>query len=155
MGNTNTSNQYAPGINFHWGSIAATAIKMYNDGSIRFKSQDTTETSYRDIYALNVNTTSDIRVKTNIKNISNPIEKLSKINGVSFDWKNTEKSSLGLIAQEVEKVFPEIVNTDEEENFKTLNYNGMIGVLVEAIKEQQTQINNLTNQIEELKKKFN
>jgi len=155
VGNTNTSNKYAPGINFHWGNIAATAIKMYNDGSIRFKSNNTTETSYRDIYALNVNTTSDIRVKTNIKNISNPIEKLSKINGVSFDWKNTEKSSLGLIAQEVEKVFPEIVNTDEEENFKTLNYNGMIGVLVEAIKEQQTQINNLTDQIEELKKKFN
>ena len=51
VGNSNTTNTYAPAITFHWSSVAATAIKMYNDGSIRFKSQNTTETSYRPIYA--------------------------------------------------------------------------------------------------------
>jgi hypothetical protein len=152
VANSNTTNTYAPAITFHWGNVAATAIKMYNDGSIRFKAQDTTETSYKSIFALDVNSTSDIRFKENINTIENSLEKLLTLNGVSFTWKNTGKSSLGLIAQEVEKVFPEIIHSDGEDDSKTLNYSGMIGVLVEAINEQQMHINKLTDEINELKK---
>jgi hypothetical protein len=120
---------------------------MYNDGSIRFKSQDTTETSYRSIFALDVNSTSDIRFKENISILENPLEKLLTLNGVSFTWKDTGKYSIGLIAQEVEKVFPQIVHSEGKEKSKSLNYNGMIGVLVEAIKDQQKQIEELKSQI--------
>lgn len=97
--------------------------------------------------ALDFNSTSDKILKDNIQRISNSIEKILQINGVTFDWKDTHQSSAGVIAQDVEKVFPEVVKTSDH---KTVNYNGLIGLMVEAIKEQQEQINTLTKRIEEL-----
>jgi phosphotransferase system HPr-like phosphotransfer protein len=69
---------------------------------------------------------------------------------VRFDWKDNGERSAGVIAQEVEEILPEIVNTNEDGG-KTVNYNGIIALLIESVKEQQVQINNLTNQITELK----
>ena len=63
-----------------------------------------------------------------------------QLNGVTFDWKESGRSSLGVIAQEVEKVLPELVSGEET---KTVNYNGLIGLLIECIKNQQIEINNL------------
>jgi len=85
--------------------------------------------------------TSDRNLKENIKNVENPIDKIMKLNGVTFDWKETKDSSIGVIAQEVEKVFPELVN--QLETHKSVNYNGLIGVLIEVVKEQQKQIDEL------------
>jgi hypothetical protein len=93
---------------------------------------------------------SDINQKTNIEKISSAIDLIKKINGVRFDWKDNGERSAGVIAQEVEEILPEIVNTNEDGG-KTVNYNGIIALLIESVKEQQTQINNLTNQITELK----
>jgi hypothetical protein len=87
------------------------------------------------------NSTSDINLKENIKIIENPIEKVSQLNGVSFDWKDNHQSSAGVIAQDVEKVLPEIIG--ENDGSKSVNYNGLIGLLIEAIKEQQKQIDEL------------
>jgi cell division septum initiation protein DivIVA len=78
------------------------------------------------------------------------------LNGVTWEWnddvnevtKSTPKT--GLIAQEVQEVLPEVVKT-REDGFLALDYSKMVGLLVEAIKEQQQQIHNLTLQIEELK----
>lgn len=84
------------------------------------------------------NSTSDIRLKTNIKKIENPIEKILQINGVTFNWKKDNRLSVGVIAQEIESVFPELVNGEDP---KTVNYNGLIGLLIECIKEQQIEIN--------------
>jgi hypothetical protein len=117
--------------------------------------------------------TSDRRLKTNIKNIDSPLEKISKINGVYFNWnekakelitKDTEKREVGLIAQEIEDVLPEIikpapfdVTIDENvtdrvmyksksgENYLTIQYEKIVPLLVECIKE-------LKLEIEELKK---
>ena len=91
------------------------------------------------------NSTSDINLKTNIKPILSPLSKLLQLNGVTFNWKKDDRPSVGVIAQEVEKVFPELVN--ETENFKTVNYDGLIGLLIEAIKEQQQQIDELKKQV--------
>jgi hypothetical protein len=91
---------------------------------------------------VDINSTSDINLKTNINTVENALDTVSQLRGVSFDWKETEKSSYGVIAQEIEKVLPELVGSEE---VKTVNYNGIIGVLIEAIKE-------LKNEIEELKK---
>ena len=100
------------------------------------------------ITATDFNSTSDITLKTNIKPIDNPIDKVLQINGVSFDWKETQRSSAGVIAQDVEKVLPQLVNGEDT---KTVNYNGLIGVLIEAVKEQQEQINTLKEEITKLK----
>ena len=88
------------------------------------------------------NSLSDEYLKENIKTIKNPIEKISAINGVSFNWMKNGSPSIGLIAQEVEKVFPELVDGKE---FKSINYDGLVGVLVECIKDLQAQINSLKN----------
>jgi len=98
--------------------------------------------------ALDFNATSDINLKTNIVPITNSIEKIIKINGVSFNWKETQKPSIGVIAQNIEEVFPELVSEGET---KTVNYNGLVGALIEAVKEQQKQIDILREEIENLK----
>jgi hypothetical protein len=67
-----------------------------------------------------------------------------QLNGVSFDWKETQQPSMGIIAQELEEVFPELVRSSD---IKSVNYNGLIGVLIEAVKEQQKQIEELKKQI--------
>lgn len=80
------------------------------------------------------NSTSDINSKQNIKTIENGLNIINSLRGVSFDWKDTGKPSYGLIAQEVEKHVPALVDTDENGK-KSLNYDAVIGFLVEAIKE--------------------
>lgn len=96
------------------------------------------------ITATDFNSTSDIKKKTNINKIKNPIEIIEKINGVRFNWKDSNKPSLGVIAQEIENVLPEIVSDTET---KTVNYNGIIAVLIEVVKLQQTQINLLMDHL--------
>jgi hypothetical protein len=85
---------------------------------------------------------SDINSKENIETIANSLEKVLRMRGVSFVWKDNKNKSIGIIAQEIEKVVPEIVNTDSG-GVKSVNYDSIIGLLIEAIKEQQCQINEL------------
>jgi hypothetical protein len=101
--------------------------------------------------------TSDKRHKNNIQIIPNALEKVSKLNGVTWEWnddvnevtKSTPKT--GLIAQDVQSVLPEVVK-EREDGFLSLDYSKMMGLMVEAIKEQQTQIHKLNLEIEVLKK---
>jgi len=90
------------------------------------------------------NNTSDERLKENIQPIGGALSDVCKLQGVSFDWKDTGESTYGFIAQQVEPILPELVATDEEDGIKSVNYVGLIGHLVEAIKEQQAQIDALT-----------
>jgi len=95
-----------------------------------------------DITVLGINVTSDVRKKNNIEKIKNTSEVLSKIDGVYFNWKKgkNNKRQAGVIAQTVEKVFPEAVNTDDLDN-KTVNYNAIIGLLIEEVKLLRKEIN--------------
>jgi polyhydroxyalkanoate synthesis regulator phasin len=77
------------------------------------------------------------------------LEIVKSLRGVSFDWKETGKSSYGVIAQELQEVLPELVKNGE---VKSVNYNGLIGVLIEGMKSQQEQINRLEQKIQELTK---
>jgi hypothetical protein len=95
-----------------------------------------------------INTLSDINLKDKVKIIENSIGIVQELNGVEFIWKNSEKPSAGVIAQEVEKVLPYLVEDNGE--YKSVNYNGLIGVLIEAVKTQQTQIDELNARIENL-----
>ena len=94
---------------------------------------------------------SDKTLKTNIRPIENSVALVQRLQGVRFDWLENNKSSLGLIAQEVEEVIPELVETDN--GIKSVSYSNMIGVLIEAIKEQQNQIEELKTEISILKNK--
>lgn len=93
--------------------------------------------------------TSDERLKDNIEVIESPLEKISSLNWVSWNWKEDWKKDYGFIAQDVELVFPELVDTDEN-GFKSVQYWNIIWILVEALKEQQNQINSLQDKINNL-----
>jgi len=105
---------------------------------------------------------SDERLKNIISGIESPVERLEKLKGVKFEWKTDEYpekglpegAHYGLIAQEVEKVFPEMVGEDNE-GYKTLSYNELIPVLIEAIKEQEKTIKEQEKRIEILETKLN
>lgn len=101
------------------------------------------------ITATDFNSASDIKLKDNVKTIEDPISKIIKIDGVSFDWKDTKRSSMGVIAQNIETVLPELVTDGDT---KTVNYNGITGLLIECIKSQQEQINALNKRLDELSK---
>ena len=97
---------------------------------------------------------SDISLKDNIRPIESAVFKVQQIRGVTFDWNEKagkfaqEKGhDVGLIAQEVEKVLPEIVQI-REDGIKAIQYEKVVPLLVEAIKEQQVTIENLTKRIE-------
>jgi hypothetical protein len=83
---------------------------------------------------------SDERLKTNIVKIENALEKLMQINGVYYD--KDDRRGTGVIAQEVEKVLPEAVHDGE---FKSVAYGNMIGLIIEAIKELKSEIDNINN----------
>jgi hypothetical protein len=97
------------------------------------------------------NNTSDKRLKENIKPIENALSDICQLEGVTFDWKESGVQGQGFIAQQVEPIIPEVVNTDADSGIKSINYVGLIGHLVEAIKSQQTQIDDLKAEIQSMK----
>ena len=100
---------------------------------------------------------SDARVKTDVKVIENSIEKIQAIRGVTFlrtdaQEQDKEKRHAGVIAQEVLEVMPEVV-TENDEGMYSVAYGNIVALLIEGMKEQQTQIEELKNEIKELKNK--
>ena len=85
---------------------------------------------------------SDIKAKININNINDPIGITQQLNGVTFNWKDSKKPSIGLIAQDVEKILPEIIETDSN-GYKTVNYDAIIPILVESVKNHEIRIEKL------------
>ena len=89
--------------------------------------------------------TSDEGIKTNVQTIDNALLKIQQLRGVEYTLISENTREIGLIAQEVEYIIPEAVKQNEKNNLKGVNYNSLVGVLIEAIKEQQQQINELKN----------
>ena len=92
---------------------------------------------------------SDMRLKSNIVTLGSTLSKLLLIDGKSYTMKSNEAiEKIGLLAQEVQKAFPELVKqAGDEEGTLSVNYQGMIPVLINAIKEQQKQINELKDKL--------
>jgi hypothetical protein len=96
---------------------------------------------------------SDRRLKDNIKNIENPIEKVQQLNGVTWEWNSNADElqqslpTVGVIAQEVEEVLPQLVH-NRENGYKGVDYAKLTGLLIEAIKEQQKQIDELKSKLQ-------
>jgi len=98
-------------------------------------------------------TTSDVRKKKNISHLESALDKLHNIRGVYYDWieppptTNTQKRNVGVIAQEVEKVLPEAVQHDETTDTYSVDYQAIVALLINAVKEQQKVIEELKNMI--------
>ena len=94
-------------------------------------------------------TTSDIRRKENIERITGAIEKVSQINGYTYNFIGDERRITGVIAQELEKVLPEAVYETQDpktqEEIKAVRYGNMVGLLIEAIKDLKMELDNLKN----------
>ena len=110
------------------------------------------------IKANNISETSDLRLKRNVTTLNNSLQKILQMRGVNFYWKSEEEiktvlgthekcqypetKQIGVIAQEVEEVVPEVVATDKK-GFKSVDYSKLVPVLIEAVKEQQAEIDEL------------
>jgi hypothetical protein len=97
---------------------------------------------------------SDKRVKTNIKTIDNGLQKIIKLRGVSYNRTDIDDKSnkIGVIAQEVKEVLPEVVNYNKDEDKFGVDYGKMAGVFIEAIKELKSEVDSLKQEIKKLKK---
>jgi hypothetical protein len=91
------------------------------------------------------NSLSDMNYKENVQPLSRSVDIINQLEGVSFTWKDNGLKSYGVIAQELEKVLPELVDTHDGK--KSVNYNGIIAFLINAIKEQNDEINKLKENI--------
>ena len=100
---------------------------------------------------------SDERLKENVVNISNPLEKLALLNGVTFDWKDSyiesqggldamfvRKNDVGIIAQDLEKVLPQLV-AERSDGYKAVKYDRIVALLIEAVKELKAEVDSLKN----------
>ena len=99
-----------------------------------------------------VNITSDARLKTNIVSLGSTLSKLLQIDGKSYEMKGKQK--IGVLAQEIKEVFPELVSEDDNEML-AVNYQGLVPVLINALKEQESKIIDQQTQIDELKELVN
>jgi hypothetical protein len=106
-------------------------------------------------------TTSDQRLKTNIQTITGSLNIINSLNGVKFNWTSendpefkigieSSGTQIGLIAQDVEQILPEVVKPNGVKDYKTVEYDKIVAVLIEAIKEQQQQIDNLKTRLDNL-----
>lgn len=91
---------------------------------------------------------SDVRVKENIKTIDNALDKVNALRGVEFNKIGDTKKSIGVIAQEIEKVLPEVVR-EEDDGMKAVAYGNIVGVLIEAVKELSNKVEELENQLKQ------
>ncbi len=121
----------------HRGSMYLYSAGTTNNGSL---------VADGDVTAFRQNTSSDARLKKNISTIDNGLEKVNAMRGVSYELLRDSTRSVGVIAQEMEEVVPEVV-TDGEDGMKAVNYGALVGVLIEAVKE-------LTQEVETLKAKL-
>lgn len=116
-------------------------MTIQNDGNVVFTGSVT---------AANHLTPSSRTLKDNVKTYENALETVKKLRGVSFNWKDSGKPSVGLIAEEVEDVVPEVVAHDGK-TVTGVNYSSLVGVLVEAVKEQQGLIKEQQAELKEQK----
>lgn len=129
-------------------SVAGTSINTGNTLVARDVSGDFTAgtvnvtnlNASQTIIAQDFDSISDNKVKENVQTVENALEIINALRGVSFDWKKTGNKSYGVIAQEISKILPELVKDGE---IKSVNYNGLVGVLIEAVKELSAEIESL------------
>ena len=147
-GNSHDFTFYDASHGIRWYTGGSEEMRLENDGDLHVDG---------DITAFST-TVSDERLKSNILIVDNALDKVSQLNGVTFNWKKDNNASAGLIAQDLEKVLPSAIKekqlpfkSDDEEVYKTVEYSQVTALLVEAIKELKEQNELMKAEIEELK----
>ena len=152
-GNTHDFTFYDASVGIRWYTAGAEDMRLQDNGTLHVDG---------DVIAYS-STISDQTFKDDVVTIDNAIDKVKKLRGVEYTWNSgyrKGKRDIGLIAQEVEEVLPEIVHEHEMplmedaeagKTYKTVDYEKMVGVLIEAMKEQQSQIDSLKAEVELLK----
>lgn len=97
------------------------------------------------------NQMSDRRLKTDIVPLTNSLDSILALDGYSFKWKSTGVSDIGVIAQEVERVFPTLVHTDGTTGLKSVQYGNLVAPIIEAIKELAITVKSHNLEIDQLK----
>jgi hypothetical protein len=134
--------------------------KLDISGTLRVRTISTTS-STQDLRTDNdgniLKSSSDLRLKKNIRNIEGALTKVKKTRPVLFDWKDNPLAvnQFGFIAQEINEIIPEIVNHDNETDLYSVDYTELIPVLTKAIQEQQVMIDELKKEVQILKKSIN
>ena len=118
---------------------------LYNSGGSSTGSSNLTFDGTNLTVGGTVTANSDEKLKKNVKTIENAIDIVSKLRGVEFDYIETDQHSIGFIAQEVQNVLPELVFGDDP---KSVAYQNVVAILVEAIKELKSEIVDLQNKID-------
>lgn len=154
-----TASQILSSKNVEAGSITLTST---DDGTVAkvtgshshhsSHSSHSTHSTHSSHSTHSTHSSSDIRLKKNLEPLRNSLDKVRSLHGFSYKWIDSDKCSIGLIAQEVELSFPQVVHTDPKTGYKSINYGLLVAPLLEAIKEQQDQIDSLKDQVDELRK---
>jgi len=128
-------------------NVLPAADNSYNLGSSTYR--------WATIYSNNSLNTSDARLKTNIRNLNYGLSAILKMRSVQYNWKEgaDQDTKIGFLAQELRNVIPEVVVGDERKENLAVNYIELIPIMVNAIKEQQQQIEELKKEISNLKRK--
>ena len=142
--------------NDYYRSINTGVHEWYGSGALNMQLEDDGDLLVRqDVVAYSTVVASDESLKDNITTIPDALQTVEKLRGVEFDWNYGAKQGqhdIGVVAQEVEKVIPHIVYSkkmiDSDETIKTVDYEKMTAVLIEAVKE-------LSQEVKELKKQIN
>ena len=147
-GNINTTGQIGRDSNDYIAFTDDTQLDVYINGNNEFRFEaDGDFHADGDVIAESTTIASDEKLKENINLINNPIQKIKQIRGVTFDWKRDGKKSAGVIAQDIEKILPEAVKEvqglKDDESYKTVNYNSLISILVESVKELSARVEEL------------
>jgi len=132
-------------ISFHVGN--AEEMRLEADGDLHTEG---------DVIAYSTTVPSDEKLKDNVQTIDNATDKIKQIKGVTFEYKKNGKTSAGIIAQDLEKVLPEVVkdktSLDGSQTYKTVDYNGVIAMLVESVKELSDRLDKCQCDVENCKK---
>ena len=130
-------------------------VSIHGDNITHGITLPNTDDVYGKIKANAYTTYSSLRYKDNIEPIQNAMAKIRNLSGVTYNWKTTNSSDIGFIAEEVGKVMPEIVEWESDGvNAQAMDYTKIIPVLVEALKEQQAEIDSQKKIINELSEKI-
>jgi hypothetical protein len=141
-GNTHDFTEYDPAIGIKWYTAGVEEMRLEDDGDLHV---DGNITAYS-------TTVSDARLKKDIVKIDGALDKVCSINGYTFTYEKDDKKSAGVIAQELEAVLPSAVTEsatpyhgEEGQMYKTVQYDQLHGLLIEAIKELKAEIEDLKN----------